>query len=228
MRILVTDDEQDLCEILQFNLQTEGYDVLTANSAEEALNIMKTTEVSLLILDVMMEGMTGFELAQKMKQSPELKSIPIIFTTALDSEANIVKGLNLGADDYMVKPLSMKELKARVKAVLRRTGAHDTILDARQCVSTKDGLKIDNLSKTVVMDGERLNLSKLEYELLALFLQNRGKVFSREDLIEHCWPKDGYVLDRSVDVCITRLRKKIGRYGSMIKTRTGYGYVYEE
>ena len=228
MRILVVDDEQDICEILQYNLETEGYEVVTANSAEEALGL-PLQEFGLILLDVMMGEMSGFQMARRLKDNTATAQIPIIFITALDSEDNLVKGLNIGADDYIAKPLSMKEVKARVRAVLRRSSQpqlQQTIIttDNKICY---EGITLDHNAKTATLDGQNLSLTKLEYELLSLLLQHSGKVFSREDLLKYCWPQDVLVLDRTVDVNITRLRKKIGRYGKHIKTRVGYGYCFE-
>lgn len=228
MRILVVDDEQDICEILQYNLETEGYEVVTANSAEEALGL-PLQEFGLILLDVMMGEMSGFQMARRLKDNTATAQIPIIFITALDSEDNLVKGLNIGADDYIAKPLSMKEVKARVRAVLRRSSQPQLL----QTIITTDnkicyeGITLDHNAKTATLDGQNLSLTKLEYELLSRLLQHPGKVFSREDLLKYCWPQDVLVLDRTVDVNITRLRKKIGRYGKHIKTRVGYGYCFE-
>ena len=249
MKILVVDDEQDICEILQYNLETEGYEVVTANSAEEALEL-PLQEYGLILLDVMMDEMSGFQMARKMKDNPATSPIPIIFITALEGEDNMVKGLNIGADDYIAKPLSMKEVKARVRAVLRRTFAidHSSLTIDHSLVQKEadannvqwsmfngqcskicyEGISLDLNAKSATLDGEQLPLTKLEYEILSLLLQHPGKVFSREDLLKYCWPQDVLVLDRTVDVNITRLRKKIGRYGQQIKTRVGYGYCFEK
>jgi len=226
MKILVVDDELDICELLQYNLETEGYEVVTANSAEEALKL-PLQEYALILLDVMMGEMTGFQMARKIKDNPVTAHIPIIFITALDDEDNTVKGLNIGADDYIAKPLSMKEVKARVRVVLRRASL-PLIQKEENSNIYYEGITLVQKSKTVTLDGQELTLTKLEYELLSLLLQNPGKVFSREDILAHCWPQDVYVLDRTVDVNITRLRKKIGRYGKQIKTRIGYGYCFEK
>ena len=236
MKILVVDDEQDICEILQYNLETEGFEVVTANSAEEALQL-PLHEFSLILLDVMMGEMSGFQMARRLKDSPATAQIPIIFITALDGEDNLVKGLNIGADDYIAKPLSMKEVKARVRAVLRRTLNQGD--RSRDSLDTSDhgpvplihgyeGITLDLNAKTITLDGEELICTKLEFELLSFFLQHPGRVYSREDLLKYCWPQDVLVLDRTVDVNITRLRKKIGRYGKQIKTRVGYGYYFEK
>lgn len=232
MKILVVDDEQDICEILQYNLENEGYEVMTANSAEEAL-LLPLKDFALILLDVMMVEMSGFQLALRLKEIPDTAHIPIIFITALDNEDNIVKGLNIGADDYIAKPLSMKEVKARVKAVLRRSAAvHSPVVfemsgvnDNKQIVF--EGLCVNLENKIATLDGTDLALTKLEFELLSLFLRKQGRVFSRAELLELCWPSDVYVLDRTVDVNITRLRKKIGDYGKHIKSRVGFGYSFE-
>ena len=234
MKILVVDDEQDICEILQYNLETEGFEVVTAHSAEEAF-LLPLHEFSLILLDVMMGEISGFQMARRLKDSPATAQIPIIFITALDGEDNLVKGLNIGADDYIAKPLSMKEVKARVRAVLRRTLNQGD--RSRDSLDTSDhgpvpliyeGIRLDLNAKTVTLDGEELICTKLEFELLSFFLQHPGKVYSREDLLKYCWPQDVLVLDRTVDVNITRLRKKIGHYGKQIKTRVGYGYCFEK
>lgn len=232
MKILVVDDELDICEILRYNLETEGYEVVTANSAEEALEL-HLQEFALILLDVMMGEMSGFQMARKMKDNPFTAQIPIIFITALEGEDNLVKGLNIGADDYIAKPLSMKEVKARVKAVLRRStqikvpqgDVRVAISDSKICF---EGIILDLNAKTATIDGQNLLLTKLEYEMLSLLLQHPCKVFSREDILTYRWPQDVYVLDRTVDVNITRLRKKIGSYGKHIKTRVGYGYCFEK
>ncbi len=232
MKILVIDDEQDICEILQYNLETEGFEVVTANSAEEAFQL-PLHDFSLILLDVMMGEMSGFQMARRLKDSPATAQIPIIFITALDGEDNLVKGLNIGADDYIAKPLSMKEVKARVRAVLRRT-VHTVSQQGETPAPASDnricygGIALDLNAKTATLDAEELVCTKLEFELLSFFLQHPGRVFSREDLLKYCWPQDVLVLDRTVDVNITRLRKKIGRYGKQIKTRVGYGYYFTE
>ena len=225
MRILVVDDEQDLCEILQYNLETEGYEVHTANSAEEALRL-PLENYDLILLDVMMGQMSGFQMALKMKENPVTSQVPIIFITALEGEDSLVRGLNIGADDYMVKPLSLREVKARIKAVLRRSMKNEIQeKSASDCYSFQ-GLCINREAKSASIDGQPLQLTKLEYEMLSLLLSNMGKAFSREEMLEHCWPKDAIVLDRTVDVNINRLRKKIGPYGKYIKTRVGCGRAF--
>lgn len=223
-RILVVDDEQDLLEILKFNLETEGYEVSTACSAEEALTL-NVGEFDLLLLDVMMGGMSGFAMAKKLKSDPATEHIPIVFLTARDTENDTVTGFNLGADDYISKPFSMREVLVRVRAVLRRT-ASPAEQQAPQVIYYQ-GIEMNLGKKTVSIDGEEIPFTKTEFELLHLLLEERGRVFSRQELIDRIWPKDVLVLDRTVDVNITRLRKKIGRFSKCIVTRLGFGYYFD-
>ncbi|WP_337566824.1 response regulator transcription factor [Prevotella sp.] len=222
--ILVVDDEQDLCEILKFNLETEGYNVDMANSAEEALD-MGIEKYDLLLLDVMMGGMSGFALAKRLKENPLSAHIPIIFLTAKDTENDTVTGFNLGADDYISKPFSLREVMVRVRAVLRRTKEKDDMPHSN--IINYQGLELNLDKKTVSIDGEDIPFTKTEFEILHLLLDERGKVFSRQELIDRIWPKDVLVLDRTVDVNITRLRKKIGRFSKCIVTRLGFGYYFD-
>lgn len=215
-RILVVDDEEDLCEILKFNLEIEGYDVDTANSAEEALKL-DLPKYNLLLLDVMMGEISGFKMARMLKKNPETANIPIIFITAKDTENDTITGFNLGADDYISKPFSLREVQARVKAVLRRTGANGT--EEKPQLLQYQGLSIDVEKKKVCIDTQEVALTKKEFEILLLLMQNKGRVFSREDILSKVWQDEVYVLDRTIDVNITRLRKKIGAYGKYIVTR---------
>ncbi len=223
-RILVVDDEEDLCEILQFNLENEGYLVDTANSAEAALK-MEPARYDLLLLDVMMGEISGFKMANMLKKNKATASIPIIFITAKDTENDTVTGFNLGADDYISKPFSLREVIARVKAVLRRTGSTSG-KEVQEQLQYK-GLLIDTTKKKASINGMEISLTKKEFEILLLLLQNKGRVFSREDILAKIWQEEVYVLDRTIDVNITRLRKKIGEYGKYIVTRLGYGYCFE-
>ena len=220
----MVDDEQDLCEILKFNLETDGYTVEMANSAEEALE-MNIESFNLLLLDVMMGGMSGFALAKQLKGDPATKDIPIIFLTARDTENDTVTGFNLGADDYISKPFSIREVLVRVRAVLRRTAEHNGVPQSN--VISYQGLELNLDKKTVSIDGEDIPFTKTEFEILHLLLDEKGRVFSRQELIDRIWPKDVLVLDRTVDVNITRLRKKIGRFSKCIVTRLGFGYYFD-
>ena len=223
-RILVVDDEQDLCEILKFNLETEGYEVETADSAETALTL-DLTSFDLLPLDVMMGEMSGFALAKHLKNQEETKDLPIIFLTARDTENDTVTGFNLGADDYISKPFSIREVLVRVRAVLRRTSKDE---DERQPSTLKyQGLELNLDNKTVSVDGVQIPFTKTEFEILHTLLEESGRVFSRQELINRIWPSDVLVLDRTVDVNITRLRKKIGRFSKCIVTRLGFGYFFD-
>ncbi len=223
-RILVVDDEQDLCEILKFNLETDGYAVETANSAEEALK-MDIAGFDLLLLDVMMGGMSGFAMAKKLKSDPATKDIPVVFLTARDTENDTVTGFNLGADDYISKPFSIREVLVRIRAVLRRTAEKNGEQQAN--VLRYQGLELNLDKKTVSIDGEDVPFTKTEFEILHLLLDEKGRVFSRQELIDRIWPKDVLVLDRTVDVNITRLRKKIGKFSKCIVTRLGFGYYFD-
>lgn len=223
-RILVVDDEQDLCEILKFNLETEGYEVTTANSAEEALGL-DIASYHLLLLDVMMGEMSGFTLARRLKEQEPTKNIPVVFLTARDTENDTVTGFNLGADDYISKPFSIREVLVRIRAVLRRTTETNR---ATEPTSVRYQTLLLNMDKkTVSVDGEEVAFTKTEFELLYTLLNERGRVFSRQELLNRIWPSDVMVLDRTVDVNITRLRKKIGPYAKCIVTRLGFGYYFD-
>ena len=222
-RILVVDDEQDLCEILKFNLETDGYVVETANSAEDALD-MNIESFDLMLLDVMMGGMSGFAMAKKLKANPATKDIPIVFLTARDTENDAVTGFTLGADDYISKPFSLREVQMRIKAVLRRTAPQRSVPAAY--IGFKE-LKLDLNKKEAVLCGEVLQLTKTEFEILRLLLENEGRVFSRAEILRRIWNNDAEVLDRTVDVNITRLRKKLDGYGKYVVTRLGYGYCFD-
>ena len=223
-RILVVDDEEDLCEILKFNLENEGYEVDTANSAEEALK-MDLPQYHLLLLDVMMGEISGFRMANMLKKDKKTAQIPIIFITAKDTENDTITGFNLGADDYISKPFSLREVMVRVKAVLRRTSS--VFPAQKEELLEYKGLNLHIPQKKVSIDGTEVALTKKEFEILMLFLQNKGRVFSREDILSKVWHDEVCVLDRTIDVNITRLRKKIGEYGKRIVTRLGYGYCFE-
>jgi two-component system, OmpR family, alkaline phosphatase synthesis response regulator PhoP len=227
-RILVVDDEEDLCEILQFNLETEGYDVDVAYSAEEALK-KDLTVYNLLLLDVMMGEISGFRMAKMLHDNPLTASIPIIFLTAKDSENDRITGFSIGADDYISKPFSIREVLARVKAVLRRiVEANPLPVIPKSQVVAYETLELILDKKKVLLAGVALSFTKKEFEMLKLFLENRNRVFTREEILGRIWSDEVVVLDRTIDVNITRLRKKIGPYGKNIVTRLGYGYCFED
>ncbi|MCL3779437.1 response regulator transcription factor [Prolixibacteraceae bacterium JC049] len=222
-RILIVDDEEDLCEILQFNLESEGYEIETAFSAEEALEKELDT-FDLLLLDVMMGKMSGFKLAEKIRKQLKIK-VPVMFLTAKDTENDILTGFNLGADDYLAKPFSIKELIARVKAVIRRS-ALVMETESPKIIEVED-MELDLEKKRLTLVNERIDLTRKEFDILKLFLENQARVFSREDILSKIWSNDVIVTERTVDVNITRLRKKIGKYGKCLKNRPGYGYYFE-
>lgn len=220
-KILVVDDEKDLCEILQFNLESEGFHIEVAYSGEEALN--KSLEhFDLLLLDVMMGGMSGFKLADKIRKEMGL-SVPIIFLTARETENDLLTGFNVGADDYLSKPFSIKELVARIKAVLRRGKS----VDFKSKIIQIDNMELDLGRKSLNIANETILLTRKEFEILAMLITNKGKYFSRQEILDRIWSDDVIVTERNVDVNIARLRKKIGVFGESIKGRSGYGYSFE-
>ena len=221
-RILVVDDEESICEILKFNLEVNGYDVDVAYSAEEAMK-MHPEHYSLILLDIMMGEMSGFQMARILKEKPETARVPIIFCTAKDTENDTVAGLNIGADDYIAKPFSLSEVMARVRGVIRRTSQAET---EPECLSYED-LHLYLQSKQCFIGKEEVQLTKKEFEILKLFLSLKGVIFSRSEILSRVWEGDVVVLDRTINVNITRLRKKIGDYGKHIVTRNGYGYGFE-
>ena len=225
-KILVIDDEESLCEILQFNLEVEGFSVDVAYNAEEALK-KEIARYDLILLDVMMGETSGFKLARQLKIRPDTAQIPIIFCTAKDTEDDTVIGLEIGADDYITKPFSIREVIARVKSVLRRAAITANREKADDSVAFK-GLVLNLQRKTCHVDGKEVKLTKTEFEILSLFLRHRETIFSRADMLSQVWSNDAIVLDRTIDVNITRLRKKIEPYGKHIVTRQGYGYGFEE
>lgn len=228
-RILIIDDEETLRDALRFNLEAEGYDVETAESAEQVL-AMDVTGYDLMLLDIMMGEISGLQLAKILKANPATASIPIIFCTAKDTEDDMIDGLELGADDYIIKPYSLRNVLARVKTVLRRTTATNVIAEvaptADDDIIFYQGLQISPQRKTCIVDGEEIRLPRKEFEILLKLVSNIGRVFSREELLREIWPEEVVVLDRVVDVNVTRIRRKIGRYGTHIKSRSGYGYGF--
>lgn len=212
--ILIVEDEADIRDILAFNIQNAGYKVSTAESAEIAFP-MVNDEVDLILLDVMLPGMSGYDLAQTLHENGF--SNPIIFLTALTSEDNLLNGFEVGADDYIGKPFSINEVLARIKAVLKRTSSEN-----KQWVI--DDLVIDEQSGTVTLAGEILELSRKEFDILLLLASNRGTYFSRTDIIDKLWEDTTYVLDRTVDVHIARIRAKLGEHRDLIKNKIGFGY----
>lgn len=216
-KILAVDDEEPILEILSFNLEGEGYTVDTCLSAEEAMR-KNLASYDLFILDVMMGHMSGFRLAEKIRKEMSLTA-PIIFLTARDTENDRITGFNLGADDYLAKPFSVRELLARVKAILRRSAPSRVTLE-----TMAGSFTVDTENSLIMSDGKPLELTRREYDILSLLVRNEGKIFPRHELLARVWGDDVIVTDRTVDVTIARIRKKLGEKGGMIKNKSGYGY----
>lgn len=224
-RILIVDDEQDLCEILQFNLESEGYEVDTANSAEEALSKLNSQHI-LILLDVMMEDMSGFQMANKIRKELN-NNVPIIFLTAKDTENDMLTGFNVGGDDYITKPFSLKAVMARVKAVLKRSTKTAVSNESVEDIFVYKSLEINFDTKKVMVNNVEAQLTRKEYMILALLVQSPQRFFTREQILSQVWDDDTYVIERSVDVHIARLRKKLGTIGENIINRTGFGYSFD-
>ena len=223
----MVDDEEALCDGLGFNLEAEGYHVDTAYSAEEAL-ARDLAGYDLILLDIMMGEISGIQLARIMKSNPATASVPIIFCTAKDTEEDMIAGLDLGADDYIMKPYSLNAVLARVRTVLRRTGASVAPAKTDSDLVSYKGLVLSAKNRTCTVDGTEVKMPKKEFEILLKLISNRGQIFTRADLLNEIWPDEVVVLDRVVDVNITRIRQKIGIYGKNIVTRSGYGYGFIE
>lgn len=219
-KILVVDDEPDLREILQCNLECEGYEVDTAASAEEALEKL-SPEHNLILLDVMLGGMSGFRMANILRNELKLKT-PIIFLTAKDTENDLLTGFSAGGDDYISKPFSLHEVLARIKAVLRRTKVENT-----PNVIKVGNLTIDFAKKLVLSENENIRLSPKEFGIFSMLAKEPGRVFTRAEILATVWHGASYVLDRTVDVHIARVRHKLGNEAFHINNRQGYGYCFE-
>lgn len=250
-RILIVDDEEDICMILSYSLQKAGYETLIAHSAEEALENyelrIKNYEIDLILLDIMMDKMSGLEMAEKLRsdigrsQSELLDASllaigmpPIIFLTALSDESTVLQGFNLGADDYITKPFRIAEVLARVSAVLRRTkarrreGDEAIRLENDESLIVFEGIEVNKADMSLKVDGETVVMTRKEIELLCYLLTHRGQILSREHLLNNVWNNNSFVLERTVDVHITHLRRKLGQYGKYIKTKSGYGYLFRD
>ena len=240
-RILIVDDEEDICMILSYSLQKAGYETLIAHSAEEALNLLSPiannpSPISLILLDIMMDGMSGLEMAEKLRSDIGYRASgsgipPIIFLTALADESTLLQGFNLGADDYITKPFRVPEVIARVGAVLRRTSEQGTKNQETSTINNDsiivEGIIVNKADMSLSVDGETVIMTRKEIELLCYLLTHRGQILSREHLLKNVWDSNGFVLERTVDVHITHLRRKLGQYSKHIKTKSGYGYLFE-
>ena len=228
-RILIVDDEETLCEVLKINLENEGYDVDIAFSAEQALSL-DLPSYSLILLDIMLGETSGIKMAKILKSNVKTANIPIIFCTARDSEDDMIMGLDIGADDYIVKPYTVRNVIARVKSVLRRTSGNkeSQLVPEKPRFLQVNGLQLNLEFKRCIVDGVEVKMAKKEFELLAYLILQRGKICSREEILSRVWSDEVVVLDRTIDVNITRLRSKIGLYGSYIVTRSGFGYGFSD
>lgn len=218
-KILAVDDEEDILEILAFNLTGEGYAVDTSISAEDALG-KNLPQYDLFILDVMMGQISGFRLAEKIRKEFSLMT-PIIFLTARDTENDRITGFNIGADDYLAKPFSVRELIARVKAILRRSSPPEAVME-----TTYGEFLVDTDNSLILLDGKAIELTRKEYEILSLLICNAGKIFPRHEILSRIWGDDVIVTDRTVDVTVARIRKKLGDRGKMIRNKSGFGYYF--
>ena len=239
-RILIVDDEEDICMILSYSLQKAGYETLVAHSAEEALDNyelrIKNYEIDLILLDIMMDGMSGLEMAEKLRsdigyRESGIEIPPIIFLTALSDEDTVLQGFKLGADDYISKPFRIAEVLARVAAVLRRTEASrregdEAIRQEGENCIVFEGIVVNKADMSLKVDGEAVVMTRKEIELLCYLLTHRGQILSREHLLNNVWDSNGFVMERTVDVHITHLRRKLGQYGKRIVTKSGYGYMF--
>ena len=242
-RILIVDDEEDICMILSYSLQKAGYEVLVAHSAEEALELLQSpnsliasSPIDLILLDIMMGEMSGLEMAEKLRSDIGYRESgigipPIIFLTALNDEDTVLQGFKLGADDYISKPFRIAEVLARVAAVLRRSATPKTAIQNSSEVQNSstivfEGIVVNKADMSLKVDGEAVVMTRKEIELLCYLLTHRGQILSREHLLQHVWDSNGFVLERTVDVHITHLRKKLGQYGKRIVTKSGYGYLF--
>ena len=242
-RILIVDDEEDICMILSYSLQKAGYDTLVAHSAEEALELLQSpnsliasSPIDLILLDIMMGEMSGLEMAEKLRsdignRESGIAIPPIIFLTALSDEDTVLQGFQLGADDYISKPFRIAEVLARVAAVLRRSATPKAIVQDSSEVQNSstivfEGIVVNKADMSLKVDGETVVMTRKEIELLCYLLTHRGQILSREHLLKNVWDSNGFVLERTVDVHITHLRKKLGQYGKRIVTKSGYGYMF--
>ncbi|MBT9145896.1 response regulator [candidate division NPL-UPA2 bacterium Unc8] len=222
-KILVVDDEKDILELLEYNLEKEGYEVLKAMTGEETLELVKKESPDLIILDLMLPGLDGLEVCKILKKDTKTASLPIIILTAKGEESDIIVGLELGADDYITKPFSPKVLIARVKTVLRRL---EEKLKPKEVIQIED-LTIDTPRHKVTSKGKPIELTKIEFNLFKCLASNPGRVFTRDQLLDSAWGEETFIIDRAVDVHIRRLRKKLKTASKLIVTIRGVGYKFE-
>lgn len=215
-KILIVDDDQTIREILEFNLAHEGFQITSADSAEDAFKKL-TSEHSLILLDIMMGGMSGYKMAEELRKKGN--QIPIIFLTAKDTENDMLTGFSVGGDDYISKPFSIKEVIVRIKAVLKRQKATEDKFIFNDFV-------VDYNSKELFINSKKIDVTKTEFNLLAMLIENRNRVISREEIIDTVWRETPFITERTVDVHITRLRKKMENYALLLTNQPGFGYRF--
>lgn len=222
--VLVIDDEKDIRELLQYNLSKEGYDVSTAKTGEEGFEAARSKKPDLVILDLMLPGVDGLEVCRMLRANASTKHLPVLMLTAKGSETDQIVGLELGADEYIVKPFSVKVLLARVKNIFR---SREKRSEAPLVMKTGP-LTVDRDRHTVLLQGKEIILTNLEFRILSFLVENRGRVFSRDQLLDGVWKGEGFVVDRTVDVHVRSIRQKLGKHREMLETVRGAGYRFSD
>ncbi|GHT05103.1 DNA-binding response regulator [Bacteroidia bacterium] len=225
IKILIVDDEEDIREILKFNLENEGFLIETASSGEETLERL-SPEHKLILLDVMLGGISGYHVAEKLRK--ENIQTPIIFLTAKGTENDLLTGFSVGADDYISKPFSIKEVIVRIKAIMRRKYEMNPAAGNDPKVITIGDIKLDLISKQLLLKDRIAAITKKEFEILSLLMQHPRQIFTRNEILHTVWKDESYILGRTVDVHVARLRKKLEEYSVYINNRTGYGYSFND
>jgi two-component system phosphate regulon response regulator PhoB len=225
-KIVVIEDETDILEVIAYNLKREGYEVITSTSGEDGLEKIEKTKPNLVVLDLMLPEVDGIELCRKLKSDPVTQSIPVIMVTAKGEESDVVLGLGVGADDYVTKPFSPRELTARVKAVLRRSKSRGEV-DGRERVAF-EGVVIDPQRHEVKVDDESVTLTATEFRLLHFLATHPGRVFTRDHLLTRVIGEDAIVIDRNIDVHVRAIRKKLGNHRDLVETIRGVGYRFKD
>ena len=225
-RILIVDDEQDIIEFLQYNLEQSGYDVFTSNNGKDALVKLKENP-DLIVLDIMMPEMDGYEVCKRIREIDKFKNTPVLFLTARSSEIDEVHGLNIGADDYIQKPASIEKILARINANLRKSMSADSIIERKSRVEVGP-LVIDQEQYQVKLNGNELVLPRKEFEILLLLAGRPGKVFDRNQILDKIWGEEVYVVARTIDVHIRKIREKLGDESNLIETIKGVGYRFRK
>lgn len=223
-KVLVVDDEKDILELLKYNLEKEGYETICENNGEKVLEMVNKEKPDLIVLDLMLPELSGIEICKSLKRNDNLASIPVIMLTAKDTEADIIIGLELGADDYITKPFSPKVVIARIKSVLRRTKEK---FAKKEYIHIAD-LEIDISKHKVIIKGKCVELTITEFRILEFFARHPGRVYTRDQILNNAWTEDSFVVDRTVDVHIRGLRKKMGKMADLIETVRGVGYRFRE